>query len=101
MVNLNDETDAKEPEQYGGGYFTGRCIHGCCYGGRNGCIGCCRYPHEKTNSVGMQKRGRGGCKYGCCGSYAYGQCSACCNHSQVAENAKEQEATPVWAQVQP
>ncbi|ESQ52844.1 hypothetical protein EUTSA_v10017397mg [Eutrema salsugineum] len=106
MVSPNDgldtvDTDAKEPEQNGGGYIRGWCRHGCCYAGSNGCIRCCRYPNEETNSVGMQKRGRGGCKYGCCGSYANGQCSACCSRSQVAEKAKKDEASPVWAQGRP
>ncbi|VVB02990.1 unnamed protein product [Arabis nemorensis] len=36
MVNPNEETDVKEPDQNGGGY-TGWCRHGCCYGGSNGC----------------------------------------------------------------
>lgn len=76
-MNLNDETDVKEPEQSGGGY-TGRCRYGCCYRGSYGCIRCCRYPNEVTNSVGMQKRGR----------------------NQVAEKANE-ETSPVWAQGQP
>ncbi|XP_010517613.1 PREDICTED: CYC02 protein-like [Camelina sativa] len=94
VVNLNDETDAKEPQQYGGGYNSGRCRYGCCYRGSYGCIRCCGYPNEETNSVETSKRGRGGCKYGCCGSYAYGQCSACCSRTQVAEKSTEQEASP-------
>ncbi|KFK36975.1 hypothetical protein AALP_AA4G196400 [Arabis alpina] len=72
-----EKPDGKEPEQYAGGprgYDTNLpspCV--CCYGGPSGCLRCCRYPHEKTNSVEMQKRGR----------------------------AKEEKASPVWAHGQP
>ncbi|KFK36976.1 hypothetical protein AALP_AA4G196500 [Arabis alpina] len=79
MENPNKETHAKEPEQWGGGYV-GWCRHGCCYSGNNGCIRCCRYANEEPNSVETQKKH---------------------SRSQVTENAKEQEATPVWTQVQP
>ncbi|KAF8080143.1 hypothetical protein N665_0972s0004 [Sinapis alba] len=81
MVNPNGaiDTNAKEPGQWGGGYV-GWCRHGCCYTGRNGCIQCCRYANEQTNSVGMQQRGRG----------------------QVEEkSSKEEKASPVWTQNRP
>ncbi|CAH2046392.1 unnamed protein product [Thlaspi arvense] len=78
MVNPNDiDTGVKEPEQWGGGY-TGWCRHGCCYAGRNGCLRCCRYANEETNSVGKR------------------------SHSQVAEKSPmEEEASRVWAQSRP
>lgn len=75
MGDLNDEIDVKEPEQNYPEPYKTNCFHGCCYGGRDNCISCCRYPHEKTNSMGM--------------------------HNQVTEYAKEQEEPSVWAQVQP
>ncbi|KAF3579736.1 hypothetical protein DY000_02035779 [Brassica cretica] len=41
--------------------------------------------------VEPEQRGRGGCRYGCCGSYAFGRCSACCSKAQ-AEEAMKTEA---------
>ncbi|KAL0740047.1 hypothetical protein Bca4012_081560 [Brassica carinata] len=39
-------------------------------------------PSEATDAIEPQQRG---CRYGCCGSYAFGRCSACCRRPQAEE----------------
>ncbi|XP_019100558.1 PREDICTED: keratin-associated protein 5-2-like [Camelina sativa] len=53
---------------------------------------------DATDAVEPQQRGRGGCRYGCCGSFAYGRCSACCSQPQTAE--VEAEANDVVVEPQ-
>ncbi|KAL0775416.1 LOW QUALITY PROTEIN: hypothetical protein Bca101_040568 [Brassica carinata] len=43
-------------------------------------------PSEATDAIAPQQRG---CRYGCCGAYAYGQCAACCSRPQAAEAETE------------
>ncbi|KAF8051013.1 hypothetical protein N665_1821s0007 [Sinapis alba] len=40
---------------------------------------------EATDAIEPQQRG---CRYGCCGASAYGQCAACCSRPQAAEAVK-------------
>nr|VDC90021.1 unnamed protein product [Brassica oleracea] len=40
-------------------------------------------PSEATDAIEPQQRG--GCRYGCCGAYAFGRCSACCSRPQTVE----------------
>ncbi|KAL1195122.1 Late embryogenesis abundant protein M10 [Cardamine amara subsp. amara] len=51
-------------------------------------------PSEETDAIEPQQGGRGGCRYGCCGSYAYGQCSACCSRPQAVEAKAEANKQP-------
>ncbi|KAF3575433.1 hypothetical protein DY000_02028458 [Brassica cretica] len=48
-----------------------------------------------ANVVEPQQGGRGGCRYGCCGSWRYGRCSYCCRGAQAeSEGQKKEEAKP-------
>ncbi|KAJ4906661.1 hypothetical protein Rs2_10319 [Raphanus sativus] len=40
-------------------------------------------PSEATDAIEPQQRG--GCRYGCCGAYAFGRCSACCSRPKAVE----------------
>ncbi|CAN8287018.1 unnamed protein product [Cochlearia groenlandica] len=42
-------------------------------------------PSETTDDIEPQQRGRDGCRWGCCGSSAFGRCSACCPRPQAVE----------------
>ncbi|CAH2058558.1 unnamed protein product [Thlaspi arvense] len=56
-------------------------------------------PSEATDTIEPQQRG--GCRYGCCGSYAFGRCSACCSRPQNAEAEPEAEAESKEVVVEP
>ncbi|ESQ52845.1 hypothetical protein EUTSA_v10017768mg [Eutrema salsugineum] len=105
-VNPSEATDAIEPQQRG----RGGCRYGCCGSYAFGrCSACCSLSQAQAqaeaveaaeaieteavdaNAVEPQQRGRGGCRYGCCGSYAFGRCSACCSLSQAQAEAEAEE----------
>ncbi|KFK36978.1 hypothetical protein AALP_AA4G196700 [Arabis alpina] len=52
-------------------------------------------PNEAADVIETQQRG---CRYGCCGAYAYGQCAACCSKAQAAEAETKTEAKDVVAE---